>query len=69
MLKKHNGINIFGCNNVTWKKHLGLAIMCCGFQKKQRKRLGNLLNTNMELTIYNIVLLITLGNIEPHPFW
>jgi len=60
MLKKQNGINIFGCNNVTWKKHLGLAIMCCGFQKKQKKRLGNLPCTGMEFTIYNIVFLTIL---------
>jgi hypothetical protein len=69
MLKKQNGINIFGCSNVTHKKYLGLAIMCCGFQKKQNKRFGNLPSTCMELTIYNIVLLVTLGNVEPHPFW
>ncbi len=60
MLKKHNGINIFGCNNVTSKRHLGVAIMFYGFQNKQRKRLGNLLIINMELTIYNIVFLTIL---------
>jgi hypothetical protein len=60
MMNKHYGIYIFGCNNVTWKKHLGLIIMCCGFQKKQRKRLGNLQSTSMELTIYNIIFLTIL---------
>jgi hypothetical protein len=60
MLKKHNGINIFGCNNVTQKKHLGLAIMCCVFQKKQKKRFGNLPSACMEFTIYNIVFLTIL---------
>ncbi len=60
MLKKHNGINIFGCNNVTSKRDLGVAIMFYGFQNKQRKRLGNLLSINMELTIYKIVFLTIL---------
>jgi len=58
MLQKHNGIGICGHDNINLRKHLGLMIMFCCSQKKQKRRLGNLPGSGMDLIVRNIVFLI-----------
>ncbi len=60
MLQKHNGIGIYGHNNINLRKHLGLMIMFSGSQKKQKRRLGNFPSSGMDLIVHNIVFLIIL---------
>lgn len=73
MLKKHNGINIFGCNNIAQKKTFRFGNYVLWFPKEAKEKVGKFTRHwygtyHIQYYLFNnIVLLITLGNVEPHP--